>query len=355
MTEEIWHDIIIHVMVICKINNCSMIGVVFRYRRWGHCSMYLSMTLKMYGMGFIFLVSAFPVAAQESPSLTPEQQTQYDALIEEAVEHYRAEKYEEAVECFKKANAIQEEPELLFNIARSHEKMLHRKKAIEWYERFLEAPGTLRELRKRALDSIAVLHQEIADEEAIEKSEETAAEQASPPPQTASETDTVTRPTDTATSSSDTDLRFSGEAASPEATSSDEKSRPAPSRLRIASYSLLGVGSVALIVGGVFGGLSLGARSDFESAGYDPIRVQYREDMERNALIFDVAFFSGVALVVVGASLLVVDVVKQKSSHEAALGHRRVLQEKPKARAVKIAPRFMVGHGGLTGGLVGHF
>ena len=77
--------------------------------------------------------------------------------------------------------------------------------------------------------------------------------------------------------------------------------------------------------------------------------------MQRNALIFDVAFFSGAALAVVGASLLVVDVVKHKSTHEVAVGHGRVTKRKSEVRAFTLTPSFTVGQGGLTGGLMGHF
>ena len=115
---------------------------------------------------FAFLVSALPVLAQENQPLTPEQQAQSDSLIQEAVEHYSAHRYNEAIECFKQAYEIIEEQELLFNIARAHQKMSNKKEAIEWYERFLGAPGTTSDLRKLALTNSEKLRREIAAEEA---------------------------------------------------------------------------------------------------------------------------------------------------------------------------------------------
>ncbi len=304
---------------------------------------------------FGFLVSSLPVGAQESQPLPPEQQAQSDALIQEAVEHYSAQRYKEAVECFKQANKILKEPELLFNIARSYEKMSNKREAIAWYERFLEAPGTIRDLRTRALDSIEVLHREIADEEALQKSKEVPAAPAAVAPQTDADTSTEAAPADKANPNSEIDIKVSGATAPQVPNSTGKKSHRAVSPMRIASYAILGSGCAALIVGGVFGGLSLGSQSDFKSAGYDPIRVQYREEMERNALIFDIAFFGGAALVAVGTSLFIVDVFKQKSANEVAVGKRRGENGTSADSAVRLIPTFVVGAGGLTGGLVGHF
>ena len=72
-------------------------------------------------------------------------------------------------------------------------------------------------------------------------------------------------------------------------------------------------------------------------------------------IFFDVAFFAGAGLVVIGASLFVVDVVKGNSEKATPQSAHRTDKVKSSDRPVTFTPTFMVGANGLTGGLVGRF
>ncbi len=291
-----------------------------------------------------FFAAVRPAFAQEAKAaVAPEEQSNADALIQQAVEHYGAQRYQEAADSFRQAYEILKEPELLFNVARCYEKMANAKEALDWYERFLAAPNTTTELRTRALNSIAQLHREIAAEKAVEKAEETTPQDAAA--QTEPDAEQETEPA----------------AAGPETQEmettppTDAQAKHGPAGLRIASYSLIGVGLAGMITGGVFGGLSLAAKSDFESTTDEPVRVEYRNDMTRDALIFDIVFFSGVAVVTTGLSLFIADLVKRNSETAVTTGSRMGTDRKSAGGRLRFTPVFSFNNGELTGGLAGHF
>ena len=288
-------------------------------------------------------MSPLPVFAQQSGALTPEQQKRSDALVKEAVESYSERRYEEAIELFKQAYEIQQEPELLYNIARSYERLSDNENAVEWYQRFLDVPGTTGELRTRARDNIAALRREIdAMKAAADKAEhETAddqkesAEGADAKVEAVPSSDTVSQQDKTA--------------------SNTQKNKKSRRPLRIAGWSAAGVGAAALVTGGIFGGLALSAKNDYDAAKYNEERITYRDDTERDALIFDITFFSGAGLAAAGIALLVVDAIQHRSKVETV----EVDQKREKIAAQRhkftVTPSFLVGNGSLTGGLVGHF
>src|SRR5690606_12016752 len=100
----------------------------------------------------VLLVGASPAYAQEEPD--------FDTLVERAVEHYQARRYEAAIELFERAYALRAEPELVYNIARSYERLARSEDAIREYRRFVELPGTTSELRSLAFASIEALREE---------------------------------------------------------------------------------------------------------------------------------------------------------------------------------------------------
>jgi tetratricopeptide (TPR) repeat protein len=274
-----------------------------------------------------------PVLADEAEALTPEQQAQNDALINEAVEHYSGRRYEEAIALFKQANDIQEEPELLYNIARSYERLSQSDEALEWYQRFLEMPGTTGELRTKALKNIAALRKEISAQEAIRQAAETNADAESktmaspvPPP--------PVFPDDTTTSS--------------------EKNSTQASSHKVISIMLIGSGVAAMIAGGIFGGLALAAKNDYESAAFDADRLQYRDDMSRNALIFDIVFSSGAVLATVGISLFIVDGIRRTPEKALTAGQRHK-GNGARPGVIEIMPSVAIGNRNMAFGLSGQF
>jgi tetratricopeptide (TPR) repeat protein len=269
-------------------------------------------------------------AEQGGPTDTTEeeqQQQEFDALVTEAVQHYSARRYEQAIDLFEQAFAIQGEPELVYNIARSHERLANRDQALEWYERFINMPGTTGELRTRALSNIASLRQEIA---ALR-----AAEQAGVAPDGGTGLVTNNERTETGTG---TGRPPSGPVEPP---------APEPRPFRTAGYSLIGVGAVAMIAGGIFGGMALAAHSEFEDASeiYSQERVDLRDDVELRSLMSDILLFSGAGIAAAGIVLVVLDAIRA----------RRASEEDEGADEVSLVPSLTLANGGYGFGLVGRF
>jgi tetratricopeptide (TPR) repeat protein len=291
---------------------------------------------------FIVFWSCCPnvLAAEKEEKLTPEQQEQFDLLVREAVEHYSARRYEEAIELFEQALDIQQEPELAYNIARSYERLAKPDKALEWYERFLEMPGTTGDLRTRALTNITALRREIAAMKEAEKAEQALSDTADKDV----DADAASTNADSSTDSKDDGAKADGSGKRP------------LSPMVITGWSLAGVGAAAAIAGSVFGGLALGAKQDYDDAGRSPDRLEYRDDLERNALIFDIVFSSGMGLAVAGATLLVINAYKARSKKEIAEDAPSTKEdEAPADQAVRVVPSLAVGNDHLAGGLVIQF
>ena len=123
------------------------------------------------GLALLFLLAGAPVAhAQEDGADTETSAEEaFQGHVENAMRHYRDRRYTDAVASFQAAFDLRPEPELMYNIARSHERALHRQAAIDAYGRFLELPGTTSEMRSRAISARNSLRQELAAMEAAEQ------------------------------------------------------------------------------------------------------------------------------------------------------------------------------------------
>ena len=297
----------------------------------------------------LFMVGCFlhglPARAEETKPVTPELQAQADELIAEAVENYGARRYEEAIELFRKAHDMAPEPELIYNIARSYEKLLKSEEAVEWYERFLEIPGTTGELRTRALKNIAALKQEIEAQKALQESDGGGSGGEAAPETT---TDDTSAEADSTSDAPVSEALTPGDSVEPLSVGSESMtSSREMSKLRIASFVSMGVGVVGMVTGGIFGGLSIAAKKDFDSAENSADKIGYRDDVKRNALIFDVVFTSGAVITAAGVALFVVDAVRRDPEEVAANGR--------KMGAVKLMPSIGVSNDQVVGGLVGQF
>ena len=263
----------------------------------------------------LILLPVDPLAADSSNPSESTEQTTLDTLIGEGVAHYSDRRYDEAIECFKRALDIQREPELLYNIARSYERLTKSEEALEWYEKFLEEPGSTGELRMKALTNIAALRQEINAKKAAEASGDAeASTDVAKTPASAEKTESPQSDYDDSSSSMDSSL------PPPAFEESPRSSRP----LRIVGWITTGVGAAGVIAGSIFGGLALKAKKDFDDAGFKADRVGYRDDMKRNALVFDIVFSTGAVLTVTGVTLLLVDMFKQRSLRESSDGRTKM-------------------------------
>lgn len=104
------------------------------------------------------LCALLPQAAafgqEPPPSGTPADETA-QRLSDEGLEAYRAGKYETAARLYKQAFQVRGDPALLYNLARTYEKMGKASLAVEYYRRYLVAEGTDPKLRARAEERVS--------------------------------------------------------------------------------------------------------------------------------------------------------------------------------------------------------
>ena len=238
-------------------------------------------------------LAAVPSVAWAGPSV----QEQVDALNSEAVEKFQAKEYDEAVELFEQAYALQPEPNFLFNIGRIREEQGNLESAVEYYERFVKEPGVPLEAREKGLERLRVLRAIL---------EETAVKEPEPEPEPVSEPEPEPEPEPV---------------SEPEPEPEPEPRKRTPP-MRIAGYVLLGTGGAALGAAGALGGLAL-SRSN---ALADQHTYEERSDTVDKgrglALGADVLFGVGGAMAVTGLVLVIVS-VKRKPA-EGVAGRARL-------------------------------
>lgn len=221
-----------------------------------------------------FFVVLLSLAGTPAIAVAAEGQQTFDVLVNEALEAYRGRDYDRAIARFTAAYEQRAEPELLYNIARSHERALRRKEAIAMYERFLKSPGTTAELRAQALAAV----------EALKREESAMARAAAEDRQARTVTDTPPK----------NDASVARTVA------------PAPKeRSHTLAWSLIGGGAAVAAAGGVFGVLALGSNSDFDNATTPSDKIDLRDETKQRALIADVLIGVGVVSAAVGIVLRV--------------------------------------------------
>ncbi len=186
------------------------------------------------------------------------------------VEHYQAGRFPDAIREMLAAYQLVPDPGLLYNIARIYQKMGERQLALDFFSRFVKAedadPGQV----QKALGHI----QEVRDQ--VQKDEQAAL-----------------------------DLQREERLEREE----EERRRREEERLmqgpdRTLAYTVGGLGAVALVAGGVLGGLAISASADVsnENIVYAD-RLQARDRGETLALLGDLAVGIGLAGLGAGAAL----------------------------------------------------
>jgi tetratricopeptide (TPR) repeat protein len=97
--------------------------------------------------------------AQAAPDAPAAGSKSVAQLNEEGATFYQQRDYRRAIERFIQAYAMDPDPNLLFNIARSYERLGEVDAAIEKYEQFLNTPGADANGRNRAQESLRVLRE----------------------------------------------------------------------------------------------------------------------------------------------------------------------------------------------------
>jgi tetratricopeptide (TPR) repeat protein len=88
-------------------------------------------------------------------------------------------------------------------------------------------------------------------------------------------------------------------------------------KLRIAGYSLMGVGGAGLIIGAVFGGLALSKSRDADDAALVDDKIALRQDAKTRANVADAMFITGGILAGVGLILVLTTLGKGKRARSA--------------------------------------
>ena len=224
------------------------------------------------------LALASPVVHAEPPASIDTEAARIAELNEAGARAYSGRNYRAAIEKFVEAYAIDHDPNLLFNIARSYEKLGEVDAAIEKYEAFIAAPGADTEGRLKAKASLAEL-QKLRDEGG-------------------------TSPAGSASRDAEDKPAEAGEGGA----------RPS-SFMRALPWITLGTGAVVAGAGGLVYALGVGDhRSVTDTAGYDdPSEVYpltraetqaYVDSGDTKKLIGGISMGVGGALVVTGVVLL---------------------------------------------------
>lgn len=214
------------------------------------------------------------VGAPTDPAATPAS-SGASSLSAQAIERFKAKDYDAAVRLFEQAYAADPNPNYLFNIGRVYEEKGDIRSAVDHYQRFVKEPGVDIGSRELAVQRLRVL------KAILNETEAPAATPAGP-----EQGSTVAPPADPGAGRVD---------------------NPDPKKtMRLGGYALIGVGGVSMLVGGIFGGLTLGKKNDLD----DEHRVSERQSLAHQgktfAVVSDVTLFTGAALLVTGVVLAVV-------------------------------------------------
>jgi tetratricopeptide (TPR) repeat protein len=207
------------------------------------------------------------------------------ALFEQGRAAYRDGQFAESVKLFTKAYALQPEPVLLYNLARSQEGLGDYPAAVDAYERYLAQAKDVKD-RGSIEQRVATLRKSIAEKERLgrERDEaERAKEQAKPRP--------------------------AGEGGEPTAQTASPSPWP---------WALVGVGAAGVVVGGILGGLALSKNSSADGAPSQLEASDGRSSAEGLALGSTIAFIAGGAIAGVGLILGIADVATSSGEPEPA-------------------------------------
>lgn len=165
-------------------------------------------------------------ASSKDTSEAPSEANDTDArraaeLVQQGAAAYQAKDLERAITLFEEAYELDPKPNLVFNIGRVYEELGDLNRAIEFYSRFTVQKGIRLETRKLAAERIRVLRDILSQSQSADDAQAPAAATASesPPP---------------------------AQLTTPSAYPPEDRPEPTPvdrgRNLRIAGYSLLGVG-----------------------------------------------------------------------------------------------------------------
>lgn len=251
-----------------------------------------SLASRTLGLVCASVLAAGPALAHAQPEgdstseATPAQNSEAEKLSEQAVEAFNDKRYDESIDLFKQAYALNSNPNYLFNIGRVYEEKGDLEQAVVHYQEFVSQAGVDLDSREAATERLKVLREALRQ---LEEEEEEAAE----PETTPTEPGTDEPPAD----------RKRGQ--------------------RIAGYVLLGAGGAGLIVGGILGGVASSTANDADNAEFVDERLSMRDDARRQARAADAMFITGGVLAAAGLVLVLTTLSKGKKASTATASSRR--------------------------------
>lgn len=207
-------------------------------------------------------------------------------LSEQAVEKFQAKDYEGAIVLFEQAYAVDKHPKYLFNIGRVHEEAGNLEQAVQFYGKFVKQPGVDLDSREFANERLKVLR------EIIETTQEKPKDEPEDEPEEVADPVPLPEPV-------------------------DEDGERKRKTMRGAGFGVLGVGAAAMIGGAVVGGLAQGDKSAADEAPTPAEDQTLREGSQSKALISDVLYGVGGALLLTGVILVAVGYTKPKTQRVA--------------------------------------
>lgn len=224
--------------------------------------------------------STFEPEASETPS-------EADTLSDEAVQAFKAHDYDTAIDKFQRAYDLDPQPNYKFNIGRVYEEkggLENLEQAVKYYQEFVQSPGVDLESREAATQRLKVLRPTV-EELRAQKAE---ADKAAGDPTTPT-TDTADQPPVV-----------------------DDEAKARKRKLRIAGYSLIGVGGLGLVIGSVFGGLALSKSKSSDDAPHIDDKISLRQEAKSRAAVADGMLITGGVLAGVGLILVLSTLGKGK-------------------------------------------
>ncbi len=235
------------------------------------------------------LQTPIAVAVQE-----PSDDDAYETLTEEAGLRYEKKEYAASIALFERAYEIRPEPNILFNIGRIHEEAGNLEDAVGYYERFIQDTSADYDARQAALKRLTLLRELIRldpNKNPKQPEEQPPPNEGQPPPN-----DGQPPPNEGQPPPND------GQPSQPV----DNNPRaPDPRKLRVVGYSLLGVGALALIGGGVAAGIARNKHGQLDGTSPDiAMRRQLEAQGINAARAADGMFIAGSILAASGVVIL---------------------------------------------------
>jgi tetratricopeptide (TPR) repeat protein len=203
--------------------------------------------------------------------------------VNQGLADYQAGRYEQAIESFRTAKAMKNDPKLAYNVGRCYEKLGRVDEAIGAYQEFVNAPGTTSQERAKGLEQIKALQAEKAARD----------EAARPQPKHSAES----APTEAS----------SPQAAppSPPRASASATGEVRPEKSHVLEWTLITVGAAGIVAGSIFGGLTLGQKSTYDSAITLADKQSARDAGNRDAVISDITMGVGAVAAIAGLAILI--------------------------------------------------